>query len=69
MFNFFALTETWLIKAVLDSEINIPNYTIFRNDRNNRRGGGVLLGCHNAFVCHRRSDVEQDNVEMLWVEV
>ncbi|XP_038046033.1 uncharacterized protein LOC119720442 [Patiria miniata] len=69
MFNFFALTETWLTDAVLDAEINIPNYTVFRNDRSNRRGGGVLLGCHNAFECRRRSDLEHDDLELLWVEV
>ena len=69
MFNFFALTETWLTDAVLDSDINVPNFTIFRNDRSNRRGGGVLLGCHNDFKCWRRSDLEQGDVEMLWVEV
>ena len=64
VFNFFALTE-----AVLDAELNIPDYTIFRNDRSHKRGGSVLLGCHNDFECRRRPEVEQDNLELLWVEV
>lgn len=69
LFNFFALTETWLTDDVLDSEVSIPNYTIFRKDRVSRRGGGVLLGCHNALKCRRRPDLEQDNLELLLVEV
>lgn len=68
-YNFFALTETWLTTDVMDSELNIPNYTIFRNDRVNRRGGGVLLGCHNNFVCRRRQDFERNDLELLLVEV
>ena len=44
MFNFFALTEIWLTYDVLDSEVSILNYIIFRKDRINRRCGGVLLG-------------------------
>ena len=70
VFNFFTLTETWLMdQAVLDTELNIPGYTIFRNDRAVRRGGGVLLGCHNHFECRRRVEFEQDGFELLWVEV
>ena len=70
MFNFFALTETWLTDDVFDSEVSIANYTIFRKDRMNRRGGGgVLLGFHNTFEYRRRPDLEQDNLELLLVEV
>ena len=69
MFNFFALTATWLTDDVLYSELSIPNYTIFRKDRMNRHGGGVLLGCHNTFEYRRRPDFEQDNLELLEVRL
>ena len=42
------ITETKLDKSVLDSEIDIENYTIIRRDRN-RNGGGV--------ACYIRSDI------------
>lgn len=40
-----ALTETWLPAHVLDSEIfhDAHQFTIYRCDRTERRGGGVLL--------------------------
>jgi exonuclease III len=37
------VNETWLNKDILDSEILHSDYTIFRKDRVNRSGGGVLL--------------------------
>jgi hypothetical protein len=38
-----ALTETWLNEDVLNAEIQIPGYDIFRQDRKGKRGGGVLI--------------------------
>jgi hypothetical protein len=37
------VNETWLNKDILDSEILHSDYTIFRKDRVNRSGGGVIL--------------------------
>ncbi|XP_072014285.1 rotatin-like [Amphiura filiformis] len=37
-----ALTETWLNDSIPNSVV-LQNYSIFRSDRPNRRGGGVLL--------------------------
>ena len=69
IFNCFALTETWLTADVADSEISIPDFTIFRNDRNGMRGGGVILGCHNSLHCYRRAEFEHPELELLWVEL
>jgi hypothetical protein len=38
-----AITETWLTPAIIDSEIHIPGYQIFRRDREERNGGGILV--------------------------
>ncbi len=39
-----ALTETWLTPSVVDAEISLNNFTVFRADRvETRRGGGVAL--------------------------
>lgn len=36
------IVETWLDKEIKDTEINIPNYTLTRLDRN-RHGGGIAI--------------------------
>ena len=36
--------ETWLSNSVNSVEILHSEYAIFRNDREGRRGGGVMLG-------------------------
>lgn len=43
--DILAFTETWLHPDVNDNEIIPDNnsYNIYRNDRVDRRGGGVLL--------------------------
>jgi len=38
------VTESWTNSSILDSELSLPGYTLFRRDRPvNREGGGVLL--------------------------
>ena len=42
--------ETWLNDSITDDMINIPNYTVVRQDRNcKRRGGGVCIYISNKF--------------------
>ena len=67
-FPIVALTETHLDGTVTDSEINIPNYTIHRKDRN-RNGGGVAIYIHNNLTATRRLDLEVPNLEIVWVEI
>jgi hypothetical protein len=41
-----AITETWLNYKIVDEEMNISGYTLFRRDRNDEiklRGGGVAM--------------------------
>ncbi|EEC09661.1 hypothetical protein IscW_ISCW008313, partial [Ixodes scapularis] len=46
--NIDVLTETWLNSSICDTELlsTFPNFDIFRRDRANKRGGGVLLAAH-----------------------
>ena len=37
------VTETWLTSDISDSEIQLAGYEMFRKDRDNAIGGGVLL--------------------------
>ena len=41
------ITESWCNKDVIDSEINIDGYTLYRKDRSGSKGGGVLLYVDN----------------------
>ncbi len=67
-YDIFTLSETWLDSSVDDSEIHIPGYVIERADRN-RHGGGVAVYIKNDIQYERRSDVEHNDIESLWLEV
>ena len=43
LYPFIAFTETWLKSYHHDAQLTIPGYSLCRNDRSNRKGGGVLL--------------------------
>lgn len=59
-----AVTETCLDSSVLDHELQLYGYNIYRKDRSVRRGGGVLLAVKSHLTHFRRSDLETD-MEML----
>ena len=45
---FIAVTESWLKPYISDAQINIPNYSPTRKDRDKRKGGGVVLFSHES---------------------
>ncbi|CAN7938237.1 unnamed protein product, partial [Ixodes hexagonus] len=51
--NLVVLTETWLNSSICDTELSssFPNFDIFRRDRANKRGGGVLIAAHRNLQC------------------
>ena len=60
---FIVVTETWLTEQILDAEIQIPNYTLYRSDRANGRSHGgscvyvrstltsQMILCHSNGTC------------------
>ena len=42
-FSVFFLTETWADDSFDDKCLGVGNYQMFRSDRRNRRGGGVMI--------------------------
>lgn len=62
------LSETWLDSSVMDAEVSVPCYAMCRRDRGSR-GGGVLVYVTDKCRSRRRNDLEEDGVEILWVEV
>ena len=69
-FDIVAITETWLKAEITNCEL-LPgqNFTIHRNDRANRTGGGVMLAVRNNIFNLRRKDLESNNAEMLACEI
>ena len=64
-----ALSETWLDSSVTDSEINLPNYFLYRCDRS-RSGGGVAVYCADHLSCSVLTcGVSASGVESLWVSI
>ena len=66
--DIIALFETWLDDNFLDSEFHLNDYNIFRKDRSNRRGGGVLLAIKDQISCIQRTDLETES-DMLALEI
>ena len=50
MVPFISITETWLKDYIADAQLQIPNYSLVRADRDKRRGGGALLYIHSSLT-------------------
>ncbi|XP_050531542.1 uncharacterized protein LOC126900110 [Daktulosphaira vitifoliae] len=72
-YDFIIFTETWLNAEVLDSELDIFNYNIFRCDRSGLtskcdRGGGVLIGIHRKYISELIT-TPYNSVEQVFVSI
>ena len=64
-----AVSETWLSSLDSDGEIILPGFQApFRKDRNTK-GGGVCIFLSNQLSGKRRGDLEDPELELLWVEI
>ena len=62
------ISESWQDSSVVDNEIDIPSYVLYRRDRGSR-GGGVLVYASSSCRSWRRHDLEDDTTEAIWIEV
>ena len=62
------ISESKLDNTISDSEIEIENYFIVRNDRS-RHGGGVCIYIHNTLAFNVRHDLNHVKLETVWVEI
>ena len=53
----------------MDFELGLEDYSIHLRDRQDRRGGGVLLAVHRNLISIRRRDLETDGTEIAMVEI
>ena len=67
--DMLGITETWINGHEFEAEFNIPGYKLFHQDREHKKGGGVLLYVKNEIhACEQRKD-KQDKYDSLWVEL
>nr|CAI5862851.1 unnamed protein product [Callosobruchus analis] len=48
-FDIFCISESWLCKDVSDLAVNIEGYKVYRQDREQGRGGGVMIYVKNCY--------------------
>lgn len=57
---FISITESWLKPFVLDKQLSIENYNLFRADRQCSNNGGVLLYIHKDIIIDFESSFDDD---------
>jgi hypothetical protein len=63
------LTETWLKPEILSSEVLPSKYTIYRRDRTDRRGGGVLVAVDSTIASDFIQPEVQYDIEFICVKL
>ncbi len=68
-FDVIAVSETWLKPSTPNDEIDIPNYSIYRNDRTDKTGGGMAFYVRNGLPFRLRGDLQSSDIETCWIEI
>ena len=63
------ITETWLSANIPDSNVSIPGYNLFRQDRVHTTGGGVCVYIDDKIPCKLINSCVEDNVESIWLSI
>jgi hypothetical protein len=66
--DIICLTETWLTEAVYSEEIIPTGYSLFRCDRKNRIGGGVLTAVKSN-LSSRQIETNFNSLECVLIEI
>ena len=67
--DILGLCETFLTPMISDNDLSIPNYSFERKDRLANKGGGILVYISNKLPYVRRSDLESNDLETLWIQI
>ena len=65
------INETFLNHQIPDSFYSVPGFKIYRRDRPLKTGGGVMAFVNEELIINvkRRTDLEQSDLESIWLEV
>nr|VZH99524.1 unnamed protein product [Spirometra erinaceieuropaei] len=64
-----SITETWLSEQVDDRELMLPGFQLFRRDRENRRGGGIITFVKNGLHASEKTAQLTCSTEALWLTI
>ena len=67
--NIFGVTETFLTPIFPSSFLKITGYALERRDRTSGIGGGVSAYIKDGTPFVRRHDLEDENIEGIWLEI
>ncbi len=69
-YDLLIFTETWLSQTTSNDDLYISNFNLpFRCDRPARHGGGVAIYVREGIHATRRSDLEVNGIESVWIEI
>ena len=71
-YDIVGLSETWANDNISDSELNIPGYSLYRKDRNNKfksKGGGVALYINENLVSRHNDILPDTECEAIWAKI
>ncbi len=69
-YDLLIFTETWLSQITSNGDLYISNFNLpFRCDRPARHGGGVAIYVREGIHATRRSDLEVNGIESVWIEI
>ncbi len=67
-YDIIAMSETHLSTQISNTEISLPNYQLFRKDRN-RHGGGVCIYVNDFIAASHLSHLNHDSIEIIWLKL
>jgi len=70
MFDILGFTETWLNTSIPTADLSFDSFAIpERKDRTGDSHGGLLLYVRDSLHYKRRTDLEPQGIECIWIEV
>nr|VZI30179.1 unnamed protein product [Spirometra erinaceieuropaei] len=64
-----SLTETWLSENVDDRELMLPVFQLFRRDRRERQGGGVVTYVKHGLLVSEKTEQFACCAETIWLNI
>nr|VZI10689.1 unnamed protein product [Spirometra erinaceieuropaei] len=64
-----SLTETWLSENVDDRELRLPGFQLFRRDRRERQGGGVVTYVKHGLLVSEKTEQFACSAETIWLNI
>lgn len=67
-YDIIGISETWLHRGIDDGAVKIEGYSLIRNDRTGKRGGGVCFYIKNNLKFNVIVCEQSDFLEHIWIE-